>query len=333
MALLKTIDLDRANETLSSNMRLYTSTLLWIIVLSLKTDYGQSFLPSPGQLRVPASSHLYDMPPCLADGEDHGNGNGPETKDQTKEAIQEPNERPIIHWLVDENSLPKNNNTVQKQRKPFLDEWKEQLEATPMPPLTAVRRARLERETSLLEQLLKDDDAVEELHKLWTQERGSAAAEALAIVDRFLTARAWLQAETVLVLMIQEKGVHFVAPIAKLAKLYFFQGRWKESKQLYEMVLSQKPWHIEALRGMHGLCKATNDYKGLMLWDRNQLPLLEEERRGRTATRVEWVHRMVEKARSLLQEGEDNLQGFLDSGYNTLGSEGSVLVDDEHSWQ
>ena len=94
--------------------------------------------------------------------------------------------------------------------------------------------------------------------------------------------------------MIEQEGVQWVVPLGLLADLRQFQGRLDESKQLYELVLSQKPWHVGALQGIHAICRATNDYEGLAAWDRDQLPPVGDERRGA------WVQRMVERVQEKL---------------------------------
>ena len=211
---------------------------------------------------------------------------------------------------------------------PPIAEWKQQLENNKAPRLTSVRRARLEKEITLLEQLAHGNEAATALSNLWIHERGPSAARALQIAQGLVQRGAWQQAEHVLTLMIQEEGVHFLAPLSQLAQLYALQGRLAEAKQLHEMVLSQKPWYLSSLLGIHDVCKRIDDHKELIKWDRELIPFMEKR-----ARREAWVQRMVAKAKDMLNQFEQELKGYFDEFYNSHGSEGSVLVGDENSWQ
>lgn len=140
---------------------------------------------------------------------------------------------------------------------------------------------------------------------------------------------AWRQAETILLSILENQGVHWVAPIHLLASLYTGMGRLQESKELYEMVLSQKPWHWESLAGVHRVCRALNDYEGLGKWDRELLPQDVELRR-------KWASRMVVKAQERLSQAEQGLYSFFESGLDRTGSEGSILTaegENGDAWQ
>ena len=236
----------------------------------------------------------------------------------------------VARW---EHSSSSSNNNNKLHHRRWWHHGKGELQKKPFPPLTTTRRLQLEKEIALLETLAESDEAATELSKLWIKERGSNAANALQIAQTLLQAGALQQAETVLTLMIQEEGVHFVAPLSQLASLYYIQGRLQESKDLHELVLEQKPWFLNSLVGIHEVCKRMdNAEKELAKWDRELIPPLEEKHRS---LRSAWVQRMVDKAKGKLDQAEQGLHSFFDDeGYYSLhGSEGSVLVEDENSWQ
>ena len=101
------------------------------------------------------------------------------------------------------------------------------------------------------------------------------------------------------------------------------------AKELHQLVLSQKPWYLNSLLGMHEVCKKMDmDQKELAKWDRQVIPYMEN-----LAMRVAWAERMVAKAQQMLQNSEDELKGYFDEFYDAHGSEGTVLVEDDNSWQ
>jgi hypothetical protein len=42
---------------------------------------------------------------------------------------------------------------------------------------------------------------------------------------------------------------------------------------------------------------------------------------------------MVKQARDRMKDAQQGLQSFLDNSFSQLGSEGSILVENEDSWQ
>ena len=218
----------------------------------------------------------------------------------------------------------------------FVADLKAQLVESSPPPLTAMKRARLEQEMELLKPMAHSNDAAaatQELSTLCKTERGKDAAKVLEVVDAFLKTGhpvTLVQAESMLVPLIQDHGVHWVAPLDRLATLYSYTGRLEEAKELYEMVLSQKPWHLESLAGIHRVCRALDDYPGLGKWDREQFP---EDPKLRPA----WATRMVDKVQEKLSQAEQGLSSFFDGGFDQTGSEGSILLaaedDSFDAWQ
>ena len=219
-----------------------------------------------------------------------------------------------------------------------ISEWKEQLKHSPPPPLTSAGKARLEKEIALLAKLADGDEAATQLSNLWQNARGPRAAKLLKVAESLLTMGhpiAWRQAEELLLKVVQEEGVHFVEPLNHLGTLMFVQGRVQEAKELCELVLSQKPWHMGALLGAFSACKKLDDYKALVQYDQERMPQWNEG----PERRAQWVRRMVPKAEAYLQRAEEGLQNFFnDYGEDSnelLGSEGSILLENEHSeaWQ
>ena len=207
---------------------------------------------------------------------------------------------------------------------PMVD-WKDHILSNP-PPLTTIGRQRFETEIQLLKSLVDSDDAVSELWTLWYHSRGPNAARALEVTDS-LTSQGpefWNEAEEKLQQLVAEEGVAFVEAVNRLATLYFLQGRYPESKQMCEVVLAVKPWHLGALSGIVMVCMGLNDKPGVMEWVSQRMPPLqqnESEKQQRQTiqmpTRKEWVDGMVAQAQIRLEQAE---QGVEDS-FQMLGDE------------
>jgi exonuclease VII small subunit len=202
-----------------------------------------------------------------------------------------------------------------------VEDWKDHLLLNP-PPLTAIGKERFEMEIQLLKSLVDSDDAVPELWTLWYHSRGPNAARALEVTDS-LTAQGpefWNEAEQKLQQLVAEEGVAFVEAVNRLATLHFLQGRYPESKQLCEVVLAVKPWHLGALSGIVVVCKGLKDTPGMMAWASQRMPPLQvkgdennrlaEKQILQMPTRKEWVDGMVAQAQTRLEQAE---QGVKDS--------------------
>ena len=219
--------------------------------------------------------------------------------------------------------------TTSRQSTPLpIQKWKDDLAKT-RPYLTLGAQLRLEKEMALLQELQHGDQAVAQLEALWQQARGSDAAKMVLTAAALLRQPfpvAWSQAETILLRLIKQEGVQWVVPLGLLADLRQFQGRLDESKQLYELVLSQKPWHLGALQGLHTICRSTNDYAGLAKWDGEQLPPLGDERR------VAWVQRMVERVQAKLNGTEQSGSNAATILWADCDDSSAVLQADD-AWQ
>lgn len=232
-----------------------------------------------------------------------------------------------------------NPTTPQGGSGSMVSRWKQQLEENSSPPLTTMRRVRMEQEIALLEQMAtapsQSEEVLSNLASLWVAERGPDAENVLQATAGLLNRGhplLWAQAETLLIEMIEREGVHFVAPLQLLASLYGRLGRIQECKDLNKMVLQQKPWHVGALVGAFQSCKALDDYPGLIRWDREQLPPLQDD----PALRSQWAQRMAQKAREALHNAVVGLQNHFDGNYSTFGSDSSIVLGDEfgdNAWQ
>ena len=288
---------------------------------------GTSVLAHRRQLQQ--SSRLHNMILILEeydddDDDDEGNNDNNSKNKRNEISNRNDQEQPIRATF----GMAHSSESSLQSLEAYIAEWKEQLTNKPAPPLTSMRRARLEKEIALLGQLALGDDAAIELSRLWVNERGPNAAKALQIAESLAQAGFWKEAEAALVMMIKEEGVHFLAPISQLATLLNMQGRLRESKELHELVLSQKPWFTNSLLGIHSVCRKMDDHKELVKWDNELIPPMENQ-----AKRSAWVRRMVKRAEEDMNEAQQGLQSFFDKSFSQLGSEGSVLVENEDSWQ
>jgi len=218
-----------------------------------------------------------------------------------------------------------------------IAEWKAQLQnASPPPPLTTMRRVRIEKEIVLLQELAFSDTATDDLAELWNNERGPSVAKILSVADALLRKKgdhsAGQMAERLLIQLVEEEGLQFVAPLLLLAWKYAISGKAQESKDLYEMVLQQKPWHMGALVGMHKACQHLNDPQTVGMVEYECLPPLEN-----VAQREQWVNRMVQRAQQTLDNANQGLQSYFDTACDGEDLDGCIVLDnefgDEGAWQ
>ena len=213
-----------------------------------------------------------------------------------------------------------------------IAEWKDQLRQSPSPPFTTMRRVRIEKEIALLKELAFSDDASDELANMWQTERGPVASKVMSVADILIRRKdsaAGRKAEAILVRTIEQEGLHFVAPLLLLAWRYALSGNAQESKDLYELVLTQKPWHMGALVGYTNACKHLNDKKGLLSYE--CLPSLD-----RRAEREQWVDRMVAMAQKMFLNAEQGLQSYFDTTCDGEDLDGCIVLDKdfgEGAWQ
>mmetsp|Transcript_8043 Transcript_8043/g.17442 ORF Transcript_8043/g.17442 Transcript_8043/m.17442 type:complete len:360 (+) Transcript_8043:266-1345(+) len=195
----------------------------------------------------------------------------------------------------------------------------EEISSTDMSILTSSRKQRLEREIQLLKQLDPDHSGnnpdysdlqnqelvVSQLWSLWYGERGSMNERKLhAIEDTLMDPSLWPEAENQYLALINEHCSdsgskdgynlsNWVEPANRLATLLYLMGRFGESKQWCERILSAKPWHIGALSGVVMVCMKMGDEESVLKYSEMGMPNLTTEMRGK---RKEWVSKQVQFA-------------------------------------
>jgi len=228
---------------------------------------------------------------------------------------------------------PTQNNAIQ-ERICYMSESMPSLQ-TPPPPLTAIGKERRIAETQLLSQLAESDDALSELWSLWFEERGPEAAAELRQAEE-LTAkgcRAWPKAEECLLKIIQEHGIHWAEPLNRLSILYYMQGRFEESRECCETVLSVKPWHFGALSGVVLVCASMGDIDSAKQWATRRLPILRPDDTI-NKRREEWCHLAVEDSIVTLANAEERVRAAFGSPdiLPKRDLRPSITVD-EDAWQ
>lgn len=179
--------------------------------------------------------------------------------------------------------LPNPNDRSSFITKP-VEEWKCLLvnPEQPPPPLTAMGRERLQTEIALLESLANSNQGVPALWDLWYNWGGPDSqqlydAEGLILagdVERH-------QAEAILCQLIDEQQqqgryhIQWVEPLNRLAYIYYLEEKYYESRVLYEVVLSIKPWHFGARSTIVLALKAMQE--PTLMWDhaRKAMPALD----------------------------------------------------------
>ena len=227
--------------------------------------------------------------------------------------------------------------------------------------LTTARKQRLEREIELLKQLDPDHPennsdysdlqnqelVVSELWSLWYGERGPMNERKLRDIEESLNNPSlWPDAEKKYMALIHEhcaeKGKlnlsNWVEPANRLATLLFLMGRFGESKQWCERILSTKPWHIGALSGVVVVCMKMGDKESVLKYSLMGLPNSSMQMRNR---RQEWVQQnaqLAEKNLIRLEElnrkayGEPDESGANYAEYDSSNeslTEGTDQIEDE----
>lgn len=201
----------------------------------------------------------------------------------------------------------------------------------PPPPLTSIERERRETEIGILKHLLYGDDVLPALWEFWYHERGAKAASLLErayeLSDRRETQ---IQAESILLELIDEYGVHWVEPVNCLATLYYLQGRLRESEELCLKVLKIKPWHVGALSGIVLVYEGLNASDKACQWAARRLLVAPT---GSNRRRQQWVERSVAEAEKALSREEQRLKEFFGAkdAYPSVDNSRDVFFDDV--WQ
>jgi hypothetical protein len=218
--------------------------------------------------------------------------------------------------------------TAQKLLPLPIAQWQDEVAEGQRRPLTMGARMRLEKEIVLLEQLRHSDKPLQALLALWVQARGNDAAKDVVMAQDFLrlpSQNAWRKAESMLVNVIHQEGVaQWTEPVCLLAKLREWQGQFQESRQLYELVLQQKPWHVGALLGVNAVCTATDTVNDEVAhqWKEAQMPPVRD-----VDARNAWVDRMVSLVQAQLNESHQRRSEWERSSTSSLNTH------NDEAWQ
>lgn len=188
----------------------------------------------------------------------------------------------------------------------------------PPPPMTAMERDRRLAEIKIIQRLVDDEDATDDLWELWFHERGVTARDGLKQADQLMSdPNTWKQCEMVLLNLLHKHGVYFVEPVNRLATLYYLQGRYDQSFKLCRVVLELKPWHFGALSGIVAVCIGKGDREAARFWADRRLPNMiaatsfpplfsDDDNNSGAANprRKEWVERAVHDATEALLAAE-----------------------------
>mmetsp|Transcript_370 Transcript_370/g.892 ORF Transcript_370/g.892 Transcript_370/m.892 type:complete len:270 (-) Transcript_370:138-947(-) len=166
-------------------------------------------------------------------------------------------------------------------------------------PLDFIGRESRLREIYLLKSLKRNDNRQPELLALWFNERGPKAAQFLRHAQKLIRDGQFYAAENLLKDLIKQHGVQWVAPINILAALYLEQKRLHESKELCEVVLKVKPWHIDAQAGIVSVCEDLRDVRDAQKWAARRLPDVKHIKQ-----RFRWVEQALKNAHAQLKDAE-----------------------------
>eukprot|EP01083_Nonionella_stella_P142983 443442_1 len=186
---------------------------------------------------------------------------------------------------------------------------------SPVLHLTDNMREQRFEEIQLLSSLVHSDDAISELEDMWISERGISAKAALMHAHDLISMQSYLEAQQILLPLIDKYGIHFVEPVHCMATLYYMQGRYHDAMELLEIVLDVKPWHFDALSTMVMISTVTNNISGARIWANRRIPQLNSKNQNQALSennedmindhfhhdeRFDWTKEAVEKAREKL---------------------------------
>ena len=118
----------------------------------------------------------------------------------------------------------------------------------------------------------------------------------------------------------------YIEPYVRLSKLYCLQGRFNESRNICQHVLTYRPWHYVALETMVAVNLAIDDddNQKLMLWASRRLPTPSQGE-----LRKKWVEQAIEDSLRIQQEGTTTIGGDNNNNNNDERKQDF----DESSWQ
>ena len=238
-------------------------------------------------------------------------------EDGNNDKEESSNDIDMSESLMSTSSSPSSGGASSSSIRVYINEWKKELGNTSgRPPLTSASRARLEKEIDLLQQISYDSyTACQEIEKLWRTSRGGQSYQALEIAESMMIR----DGGSLLLDIINDEGLYWLEPLHSLANLLEMQGRFNDSKDIYEMILQHKPWHFNAAKGLNKCNKSL----GL----RATQDELDVNSTGPSMENQQWSNKMVEVAKSYLQQSEYGLQSFFNDGYNSRDS--NIILGDD----
>ena len=170
--------------------------------------------------------------------------------------------------------------------------------------LTSTARHRRMLEIELMKSLEKSDDAINELMHLWMYENDASMAHELE--DMQDECSPGMRYEEHRLLDMIRQFPTWAEPRARLALLFFFQGRTHDSYDVAIDTLKLKPWHFEIYPLLVLLSLRKGEFGQALAWARRALPPHRPD--GPNKRRNEWIRIAVELAQDQLNQAETRSQ-------------------------
>ena len=213
----------------------------------------------------------------------------------------------------EETSLDRDLDEIEKARQNFeslvtphlQNEKKDEDSVYVPPPLTTSSRKRRLLEMDLLASLEDSNDAVDELMHLWLCERDAVSTQQLVAMQEACSP-GLVQEEQQLRAMVDQYGVDWPEPAARLATLLYYKGRSEESMEWASRVLRVKPWHFEVIHLQVINSLRMKDRKKVWQYARRTLPPLNPHTNN--ARRKKWVKQALQDAQESYAKAEKSFQ-------------------------
>jgi hypothetical protein len=168
------------------------------------------------------------------------------------------------------------------------------------PRLTSTARHRRMLEIELMKNLEQSDEAINELMHLWMYENDASMAHELeAMQDECSPGMRYEEGR---LLQMIHKYPTWAEPRARLALLFFFQGRTRESYAAALDTLQLKPWHFEIYPLLVLLSLREQKFGQALAWGRRSLPPYRSN--GPNKRRTAWIQIAVSLAKDRLAREE-----------------------------
>jgi hypothetical protein len=187
--------------------------------------------------------------------------------------------------------------------------------------LTTTARHRRMLEIELMKNLEHSDDAINELMHLWMYENDASMAHELEDMQDECSPGMRYE-EGRLLEMIRDYPT-WAEPRARLALLFFFQGRTRDSYTAALETLQLKPWHFEIYPLLVLLSLRERNLGQALAWARRALPPFRPN--GTNKRRTAWIRIAVSLAQDRLNQEEDKDNKENKVGYETLASKSDGL--------